>query len=58
MSRPWMVIGYPKTGFAYYPCTARFGSRAEAEMHAQSLNKLTSTITYKVVFDDKAILIA
>lgn len=58
MMTPWMIIGYPEKGFSYHPCKARFGTRAEAEMHAQSLNKLSSTITYKVVFDDKAVLIA
>ncbi|HYW20311.1 MAG TPA: hypothetical protein VE956_13575 [Nodularia sp. (in: cyanobacteria)] len=32
----------------------RFGTRAEAEMHRQSLNRLTNTSVYKVCFDNKS----
>ena len=48
---PWMVVGYPKNSPVYYPSKARFKHISEAKMHAQSLNRLTSDVTYYVIFD-------
>jgi hypothetical protein len=56
-SKPWLVVGYSQSLMMRSP-SLKFGTRSEAEMYAQSLNKISSTITYKVVFDESQILIA
>ncbi|ULP74154.1 hypothetical protein BDGGKGIB_03817 [Nodularia sphaerocarpa UHCC 0038] len=44
---PWIVFNMSVTPPAK---VCRFGARAEAEMHAQSLNKITKSQDYKAVF--------
>ncbi len=47
MTLPWLVINVS----AIPPSkVCRFGTRADAEMHAQSLNRLTRSINYKAIF--------
>lgn len=44
---PWIVMNV-----SIIPSTqvCRFGTRADAEMHAQSLNRLTKTTNYKAIY--------
>ncbi len=58
MSKPWLVVPTSLIDGYHYPATSKFGTRAEAEMYARSLNKLVAHITYKVIFDDSEVLIA
>lgn len=59
-SKPWVVTAISLLDGHHYPSPdkLKFGTRSEAEMYCQSLNKISSTITYKVVFDESQILIA
>jgi hypothetical protein len=56
-SKPWLVVGYSNTLMMRTPSLV-FKTRSEAEALAKALNKISSTITYKVVFDESQILIA
>lgn len=58
MNKPWMVVAYTKEGFLIPIIMDRFIMRTEAEMYRQRLNRLTDGFVYRVIFDDKAVLIA
>jgi hypothetical protein len=47
---PWIVYTEPDHS---YRVVVRFGTRSEAEMHKQSLNRLSITRPYKVCFDNQ-----
>ena len=52
-SQPLLSVEQSLTPVHLSEVVARFGTRAEAEMHAQSLNRLTKSSRYKVCFDIK-----
>ncbi|MBD2568351.1 hypothetical protein [Anabaena lutea] len=45
---PWIVYTEPDHS---YRIVTRFGTRPEAEMHAQRLNRLDASVNYKVCWD-------
>lgn len=53
---PWIV--YCQSPSDFYRIVTRFGTRAEAEMHAQYLNKFVRNIRYKVCFEQPTSLLA
>lgn len=59
MNLPWIVyfndsLSSTDDGVSLSKVSARFGTRVEAEMHRQSLNRLTKSCKYKVCFDNQS----